>query len=686
MISLRRKPLYMCITICTACMSATDSLNRHFEQTLCPHAFSPDVLVHDVSPDAGSPTSPCSEAAGSSSSGCSHATALNNELEADEEDDGGGGGEEGRRSATPGPGPTPPPEPGPPAWGDTGQHRPERRRRKLPEIPKNKKCSVGQMLDAIHAYWKEGGIGGVRGGGSCKPPCRQSALSYQATQPPALMAMVQPSLADELGDAFAGGGGGRPETLQFALGACSRPLIVLKCHSYLRDEDSSPDSEYFHSTDVDSGNSTAHSPDGPKSMSPQLTMNVPYRSVSGSPSPVSPCSTVSVPYTQLELLEATHRGLHKFIPRHHDEIEVEIGDPIYVQKEADDLWCEGEPGSIPGGIDPIFPYVVIVPDDARWSVISRFPRPCILELFHVHLASPSSALKTSMLRAAQVSPLYSRIGEISHGATEAIREQAEYLDIPAAIGERTEEFGGPRAIGEAAEEFNVPVSLFVGKPAEQLEGSVGLDLHLTLDEWTMSRSEVALTNRTVSSQTDDKHQWPPEALPAPLMKRGLIFFLGNTNIGGVNLRSGVRGIFPSAYVVDMDYSDFDPSTPKVKRERYLLGYLGSVETKYHKGNKVLCQAVRKIVGPSGVPKQKPHSCILEVSDQGLRMVDKRKPSPRDVPCHDYFYSLKNVSFCAFHPRDHRYLGFITKHPQFQRFACHVFMGCESTRPVAEAIG
>lgn len=49
-----------------------------------------------------------------------------------------------------------------------------------------------------------------------------------------------------------------------------------------------------------------------------------------------------VPFTQLELLEATHRGLHKFVPRHHDEIDLEIGDPIYVQKEADDLWCEGK--------------------------------------------------------------------------------------------------------------------------------------------------------------------------------------------------------------------------------------------------------------------------------------------------------------------------------------------------------
>jgi Variant SH3 domain len=32
----------------------------------------------------------------------------------------------------------------------------------------------------------------------------------------------------------------------------------------------------------------------------------------------------------------------RFVPRHEDEIEIDIGDPVYVQKEADDLWCEGE--------------------------------------------------------------------------------------------------------------------------------------------------------------------------------------------------------------------------------------------------------------------------------------------------------------------------------------------------------
>ncbi|XP_017879547.1 JNK-interacting protein 1 isoform X4 [Ceratina calcarata] len=313
----------------------------------------------------------------------------------------------------------------------------ERRRRRLPEIPKTKKSL----------------------------PAGQASMQSST------------SLADEL-NAATGSSSNRPH------------LVLRKCHSRLRHEDSSPDSERMA---TDSGHSTAHSPEnGPKSVSP-IPCNTLQNTDSVSPSS-TPEGSSGVPFTQLELLEATHRGLHKFVPRHHDEIDLEIGDPIYVQKEADDLWCEG-----------------------------------------------------------------------------------------------------------------------------------------------------------------------------------------------VNLRTGRQGIFPSAYAVDMDYNDFDPTAPKVKRERYLLGYLGSVETLAHKGTGVVCQAVRRIVGSS---QESPisQSCILEVSDQGLRMVDRSKPRNKQGPCHDYFYSLKNVSFCAFHPRDHRYLGFITKHPTLQRFACHVFMGQESTRPVAEAVG
>ena len=47
------------------------------------------------------------------------------------------------------------------------------------------------------------------------------------------------------------------------------------------------------------------------------------------------------PCPELEDYEPTHRGCHKFVPRHDDEIFVEIGDPIYVEVEAEDLWCEG---------------------------------------------------------------------------------------------------------------------------------------------------------------------------------------------------------------------------------------------------------------------------------------------------------------------------------------------------------
>ncbi|KAJ8887484.1 hypothetical protein PR048_013699 [Dryococelus australis] len=67
----------------------------------------------------------------------------------------------------------------------------------------------------------------------------------------------------------------------------------------------------------------------------------------------------------------------------------------------------GTPSSIPGGVAPRFSHVGIVSDDAAgWRVfsgISRFPRPCIMAMLHTHLASPSSALKTSIRVIASIS-------------------------------------------------------------------------------------------------------------------------------------------------------------------------------------------------------------------------------------------------------------------------------------------
>ncbi|KAJ8894149.1 hypothetical protein PR048_006759 [Dryococelus australis] len=68
---------------------------------------------------------------------------------------------------------------------------------------------------------------------------------------------------------------------------------------------------------------------------------------------------------------------------------------------------QGEPGSIPGGVDHGFSHVGIVPDDSAGLRVflenSRFPSSCIPAL--LRLASPTSALKTSILRATQISSL-----------------------------------------------------------------------------------------------------------------------------------------------------------------------------------------------------------------------------------------------------------------------------------------
>ncbi len=56
--------------------------------------------------------------------------------------------------------------------------------------------------------------------------------------------------------------------------------------------------------------------------------------------------------------QATHRGCHKFIPRHKDEIFIEIGDPIFVKHEHDDLWCEGTDPTGRSELDACSPHLV----------------------------------------------------------------------------------------------------------------------------------------------------------------------------------------------------------------------------------------------------------------------------------------------------------------------------------------
>ncbi|KAK8757058.1 hypothetical protein V5799_000239 [Amblyomma americanum] len=351
----------------------------------------------------------------------------------------------------------------------TSNQHAERRRRRLPAIPANRK-PLAKLTQQPSSLADE-----LRGADRDGP--QQSSLPESG--PTKLIRQVSDRLYLEIDTS-----GEQPKS-------CLRLYDKSLLSGATNSGSLSPDdlrSRLSLDTGVDSGNSTAHSPDGAKSISPACN---------GSPLSASSPSSTTTSGGVLQLQDATHRGLYRFVPRHADEVAIDIGDPVYVSKEADDAWCEG-----------------------------------------------------------------------------------------------------------------------------------------------------------------------------------------------VNLRTGASGIFPSAYVIDADYSDIGSEGQQMRKERYLLDFLGSVEVSCHKGSDVFCQAIRKVAkaNASEVGVHGSHPCVLEVTDLGLRMVDRGRPAPNHVPTHDYFFNLKNVTFCGYHPKDHKYFGFITKHPLRERFACHVFRAEGSTREVAEAVG
>ncbi|XP_078715280.1 C-Jun-amino-terminal kinase-interacting protein 1-like isoform X2 [Lampetra fluviatilis] len=158
---------------------------------------------------------------------------------------------------------------------------------------------------------------------------------------------------------------------------------------------------------------------------------------------------------------------------------------------------------------------------------------------------------------------------------------------------------------------------------------------------------------------------------------------------GYNMRTGEHGVFPAyyAHAVSQDPEDvYGKSRNDDWVERFGLHFLGSVEVPYHKGNNVLCAAMQKIAQARRVTVhlKPPSVCTLEITAQGIRLVLKAG-SYQGGKC-SHFFKLRNVSFCGYHPKKSNYFGFITKHPSDHRFACHVFVAEDSTRPVAESVG
>ncbi|XP_016346166.1 C-Jun-amino-terminal kinase-interacting protein 1 [Sinocyclocheilus anshuiensis] len=156
---------------------------------------------------------------------------------------------------------------------------------------------------------------------------------------------------------------------------------------------------------------------------------------------------------------------------------------------------------------------------------------------------------------------------------------------------------------------------------------------------------------------------------------------------GYNMRSGAHGIFPAYYATEVFKEQELASNAKSTEwmERYTMKFLGSAQVLNHKGNDVLCAAMQKIAMNRRltVLYNPPSSCVLEINVKGLKLTvqDDFDLSSQ----YSHFFHLKNVSFCGYHPRNKKYFGFITKHPADERFACHVFVSENSTKPLAESV-
>ncbi|XP_054844497.1 C-Jun-amino-terminal kinase-interacting protein 2 [Eublepharis macularius] len=80
--------------------------------------------------------------------------------------------------------------------------------------------------------------------------------------------------------------------------------------------------------------------------------------------------------------EQTHRAVFRFIPRHEDELELDVDDPILVELEEDDYWCRGY--NMRTGERGVFPafYAHEVVSQAK-EVAGLKRNPCWLERFNV---------------------------------------------------------------------------------------------------------------------------------------------------------------------------------------------------------------------------------------------------------------------------------------------------------------
>ncbi|XP_019733779.1 C-Jun-amino-terminal kinase-interacting protein 1-like isoform X1 [Hippocampus comes] len=155
---------------------------------------------------------------------------------------------------------------------------------------------------------------------------------------------------------------------------------------------------------------------------------------------------------------------------------------------------------------------------------------------------------------------------------------------------------------------------------------------------------------------------------------------------GYNMRTGATGIFPAFYAVRLTKNS-NKGQKDGSIEQFLVRFLGSVQVPIHKGSDVLCAAMRKVAYNRRLAGQPPSACVVEVSVRGVKISvqDQCHSAHRGDQCFHFFH-LKNISFCGCHPKHNKYFGFISKHPDQPRFACHVMMADTTLHPLAKSVG
>ncbi|KAK5923053.1 hypothetical protein CgunFtcFv8_000059 [Champsocephalus gunnari] len=155
---------------------------------------------------------------------------------------------------------------------------------------------------------------------------------------------------------------------------------------------------------------------------------------------------------------------------------------------------------------------------------------------------------------------------------------------------------------------------------------------------------------------------------------------------GYNMRTGATGIFPAFYAVRLP-TDTIQAAKDSSIEKFLVRFLGSVQVPIHKGTDMLSSAMQKVACNRRLAAQPPSACVLEVSVRGVKISvqDQCHSAHRGDQCF-HFFQLKNISFCGCHPKHSKYFGLITKHPEQQRFACHVMVAETTLHPLAESVG